>query len=627
MELDPNQDRRLKTLEMRPVLPASAPIAGSPPAPGAAPRPAGQPLPGGAPVSPLAFSPATPGPDRKGLRPAPRPRENADADGQPAAPAPGGEVLSSLRVPILGKLALDAILAELAQAMQDCRQLYLSCISPSPGFQQAAIQRLAASQDRLHRGLLAKIYATIAEADGRWTYEEQRCVTALLQHVGVPWSADQLEQTAGKIARQAGKLDWQRLLQPFWERPELRARLADLETLVIRIANLIAKADGLVAAKETAVLQSLQAEFRAEPTAACATAPPAVLGVDEDLPWVGTVTPVRVKRPHGERTPSRDRCLQKLDAVVGLRRLKQEIRALADWSFLQQQRRQAKLPFEPTDTRFLFIGRAGTGKTLIARLLSEILAASGVLKRGHLVEINAFDLVSREAADAANIVKGKLREAVGGTLLIEYAGAMFSASETATSVVLRALYQNLVAHAGRLAVILADHSDRLLGLLDRSEDWRPMFRRYWRFEDYHAGELGQIFQFHCSRSQYQVTRLAQVKLLLGFDRQLRQDAERFGFGHGVQRVFERAVHQLAGRIAGVSPLTKPLLTTFQDADIVFEGVPPDAFANLADPRRLFTIRCPGCDSVNVVGPEFLDIRVECTRCQHQFLCAWGEPSG
>ncbi|MCU0873988.1 MAG: hypothetical protein MUE50_16755, partial [Pirellulaceae bacterium] len=602
MESNPNPDRPLTPHAERP-LPSAAGRLMPAPGPGdSLPPPAG----------------TTPCAERKGLRPAPRPQENGAASLPPAVLAPLNDAPSPRRVPILGKLALDAILAELAQAMQDCRQLYLSCVSPSPGFQQAAIQQLAVSQDRLHRGLLAKIYATIAEADGRWTYEEQRCVTALLQHVGVPWSPEQLEPTARKIARQAARLDWQRLLQPFWERPELRGRMADLETLVVRIANLIAKADGLVAAKETAVLQSLQVEFRAGRPAAALASPlsAASAGVDADLPWVGAVAPAKAKRLRTDTGPLREQSLRKLDALVGRRPLKQEIRALADWAFLQNQRRRADLPYEPTDTRFLFIGRAGTGKTQVARLLSEILAASGVLKRGQLVEINAFDLVSREPRDAANVIKAKLREAIGGTLLIEYAGALFSAGESSTANVLRALHQNLVAHAGRLAVVLADQSDRLLNLLDRSGDWQPMFRRYWRFDDYRAGELGQIFQFHCSRSQYQVTRLAQIKLLLGFDWQLRQDAERFGYGHGVQRVFERAVHQLAGRIAGISPLTKPLLTTFQDADVVFDGVPDEVFANLADPRRTFTIRCPGCESVNVVGPEFLGIGVECMRCQH-----------
>jgi tellurite resistance protein len=538
----------------------------------------------------------------------------------------------TLRVPILGKLALDAILAELAQAMQDCRQLYLSCVPPVPGFQRAATQHLAVAQDRLHRGLLAKIYASIAEADGRWTYEEQRCVTALLQHVGVPWSPNQLEETARKVARQGAKLDWPRLLQPFRAIPELRARTADLETVIVRIANLIAKADGLVAAKETAVLHAIQDEIRAELRFGAAAGPPPTVAhgvpatVETDLPWVGTDVQHRAKRVNSDAGQFREPSLRKLESLVGLRHVKQELRALADWAFLQNQRRQAKLPHEPTDTRFLFVGRAGTGKTQVAQLLSEILASSGVLKRGQLVEANGFDLVSREPADAAKIIKAKLREAIGGTLLIEYAGALFSAGDLSTASVLRALRQNMIAHAGRLAVVLADHSDRLLNLLDRSGDWQSMFRRYWRFDDYRADELGQIFQFHCNRSQYQVTRLAQIKLLLGFDWQLRQDAERFAYGHGVQRVFERAVHQLAGRIAGISPLTKPLLTTFQDADIAFDGVPDHVLANLADSRRMFTIRCPGCESVNVVGSEFLGIRVECTRCQHRFVCAWGEPS-
>ncbi len=612
-QMDSGQTGALPLPGIRPLPPASGPIAA-----GGAASPAAS-APGGTSDSVPTPTLTAPRPSRNGVRPAPRDLRDGLPDTPPAVLTPAQGMPPELRVPVMGKLALDGILAELAQAMQDCRQLYLSCVPPSPGFPPADMQQLAVSQDRLHRGLLAKIYAAIAEADGRWTYEEQRCVTALLQHVGVSWSPDQLEATARKVARQGAKLDWQRLLQPFRAIPELRARTADLETVIVRVANLIAKADGVVADRETAVLHAIQEQVRAERPLDAAPA-----AVEADLPWVGPVGPHRGQRVKPDAGQLRDQCLGKLDSLVGLRQVKQEIRALADWAFLQNQRRRAELPYEATDTRFLFVGRAGTGKTQVARLLSEILAASGVLKRGQLIEANGFDLVSREPGEAAKIVKAKLREAIGGTLLIEYAGALFSAGESSTAGVLRALRQNMVAHAGRLAVVLADHSDRLLNLLDRSGDWQPLFRRYWRFDDYRAGELGQIFQFHCSRSQYQVTPLAQIKLLLGFDWQLRQDADRFGYGHGVQRVFGRAVHRLAGRIAGISPLTKPLLTTFQDADIAFDGVPEQVFANLTDPQRRFTVCCPGCHSVNVVGPEFLGIRVECTRCLQRFVCAWGE---
>ena len=414
---------------------------------------------------------------------------------------------------------------------------------PSPGFLQAATQQFALSQDRLHRGLLAKIYATIAEADGRWTYEEQRCVTALLQHVGVSWTPDQLEETARKVARQAAKLEWQRLLQPFRAVPELCARMADLETVVVRVANLIAKADGLVAAKETAVLHAIQEEFRSE-RRGTAVAPPR-LASEANLPaetvpapWDREAAPREAKRVKVDRGVLREQSLRKLDALVGLRHVKQEIRALADWAFLQSQRRQAELALRTDGYAVPFCGPAGTGKTQVARLLSEILAASGVLKRGQLVEANGFDLVSREPGDAAQVIKAKLREAIGGTLLIEYAGALFSAGESSTA--RRAARP--AAEPGRSRRPpgggLGGSLRSLAGPVGPERgDWQPMFRRYWRFDDYRAGELGQIFQCYCNRSQYQVTRLAQIKMLLGFDWQLRQDAERFGYGHGVQRVF------------------------------------------------------------------------------------------
>lgn len=565
---------------------------------------------------------------RKGARPAPR-----SASGGPTTVLrPLDDGTDAPRVPIVSKLALEAILVELRQAMQECRDLYLSCAAP--GFQSAASRQLTITQDRLHRGLLAKIYGSIAEADGRWTYEEQRCAAALLDHVGVSRPPDQLEQTARRVARQAAKLAWSRLLEPFREMPLLRGRRGDLETLVVRIANLIAKADGFVAPAETAALHAIQAELRLPPPSTAASSAPAAGSTrsaeaefEADLPWVGAVAPRRKKSTKADAGRRRQEGLHKLDTLVGLREVKREIRELADWAFLQNQRRQAGLTYEPTDLRFIFLGRPGTGKSLTAWVMSEVLAASGALRSGQLVEVDGFDLVSRQPKDAGNVVKEKLREAIGGTLLVDHAGALLSAGEASAAGTRGILYQNLVAHAGRLAVVLADPSDRLLALLDRHVEWRPLFRRHWQFANYHASELGRIFQFHCDRSHYQVTRAAQIKLLLGFDWQLRQNAEPFGYGHGVLRVFERAVQQLAGRIAGMSPLTKELLTTFHAPDITVAGVPEGVFGNLADPRRMFTIPCPGCDSVHVVGPEFLGIRVECNRCQHRFVCAWGEPRG
>ncbi len=124
--------------------------------------------------------------------------------------------------------------------------------------------------------------------------------------------------------------------------------------------------------------------------------------------------------------------MRKLDALVGLAQIKQELRELADWASFQSQRRRAGLPHEMPDLRFMFLGPAGTGKTHVARLLSEILFASGVLKHGHLVEADGFDLTSREPGDAARHMKDKIRQAIGGTLLIDSSARWFRPASNPT---------------------------------------------------------------------------------------------------------------------------------------------------------------------------------------------------
>jgi hypothetical protein len=215
--------------------------------------------------------------------------------------------------------------------------------------------------------------------------------------------------------------------------------------------------------------------------------------------------------------------------------------------------------------------------------------------------------------------------AIGGTLLIDHAGELLSSGAQSLAAARQALLLRMAKHRGQLVVILSDRSDRLLPIIHGRSDLASAFTRHLHFPDYKVSELGQIFQRFCDRNHYQVARPAQVKLLVGLQWRLERDGELFGNGHLVRQVFEDAVYCLGSRIAGISPLTEGLLTTLEDGDIVIDGVPPSVWRNLSDAARTFTIYCPGCASVNQVGSEMLGIRVECKRCHHRFICAWGEP--
>ena len=111
--------------------------------------------------------------------------------------------------------------------------------------------------------------------------------------------------------------------------------------------------------------------------------------------------PVRPSRPgpaeaQPEPSPSGalDELLAELDALIGLERVKREVHRQVAVLRVEKLRADAGLK-SPTITRHLvFTGNPGTGKTTVARLVSGIYQALGLLSKGQLVEVDRSELVA-----------------------------------------------------------------------------------------------------------------------------------------------------------------------------------------------------------------------------------------
>ncbi len=264
--------------------------------------------------------------------------------------------------------------------------------------------------------------------------------------------------------------------------------------------------------------------------------------------------------------PTLDELLDQLDGLVGLDHVKQEVRQLTSLLQVQQLRARFGLPVFETSHHLVFTGNPGTGKTTVARLLSQIYRAVGVVSKGHLVETDRSHLVAGYVGQTAIRTREALESALGGTVLIDEAYALARGGENDFGrEAIDTLVKFMEDHRDDLAVIAAGYTDEMATFVDANPGLASRFTRTVEFPDYTDDELVAIFCQLGDRHRYIPTddALAVVRHRIAAAPRGR------GFGNArfVRNLFDAAVARHALRVA---PLPDPLeeqLTTLTAADL------------------------------------------------------------
>ncbi len=536
----------------------------------------------------------------------------------------------------------DALLAEYRQTLTDCRNLYVDsgqfCANDHPELIPDSPERFVRLMDDLHRGLAVKTFFSVSEADRSWASAEKAFARELILHVwGRLLDESDLKQTMLRLSEQASSLKWYSLVRPYTEIEPLRDRIGRLETVIIRSANLIAKADGKVTPAESRVLQSIQEQLdnhlRAIPYAeqdhdhAQQSGTKAVAEIRAgnqklrqkcELDSTGKPPPVPTQAPEITLDDAR----QELTKLIGLSGIKQEVESLINYLLLQKNRQQAGLPSTALSLHSIYTGNPGTGKTTVARIVGQILGAMNILEKGHVIETDRSGLVAEFAGQTGPKTNKRIDEAIDGILFIDEAYTLVADGneDPYGHEAVQTLLKRMEDDRDRLVVILAGYPVQIEQLLDANPGLRSRFSRRVHFEDYSPADLGRIMELMSGQNQYVLPAETRAKFLLGATHIHEQRDEHFGNGRLVRNIFEDAIRNLANRIAMLAPVTKELLTELQPEDIQFEKVPEETFASLS---RKFKVECPGCGRSSVVPTGFLSRKVDCP-CGHRFRIDWGE---
>jgi SpoVK/Ycf46/Vps4 family AAA+-type ATPase len=263
--------------------------------------------------------------------------------------------------------------------------------------------------------------------------------------------------------------------------------------------------------------------------------------------------------------------LNDLNSFTGLTSVKQSLWDFVTYlKFINERKKHGLKTTDEFSVHCVFTGNPGTGKTTIARKLGRIFKAMGLLKKGHIVEVDRAALVGQYVGETAQKTEKAIAEASGGILFIDEAysltkqGTHQDFGQEAIDILLKRMEDK----KDDFVVIAAGYPQKMQEFITSNPGLKSRFTHFFHFEDYTPDELVFIFRQIASEEDFIITEDAVGLLRKEFTHLYRKRDESFGNARIAKQILNDIKIGVSRRISeGGNELTREAFTLIIKEDI------------------------------------------------------------